>query len=65
MILLQVLEQLDENGLDLWVLVEEGVPIPGVLDQTEELDQQFLFLEGEAFPAQFVNVMFEFDAVDF
>ena len=38
-VLLQVLKYLDENGLDLWVFAEEGVPIPGVLDETEELDQ--------------------------
>ena len=38
-LVLNVLEDLDEGGLDLGVLVEEGVPVVGVLDEVDELDQ--------------------------
>jgi hypothetical protein len=36
--LLQVLEDLDEDGLYLRVLVEEGILVSGILDQAEKLD---------------------------
>lgn len=39
MLFLQVAQDANEDGLYLWVLVQEGVLVPRILDQTEEFDQ--------------------------